>query len=462
MNEDWKIDGLLPLNIAAEKLNISANNLKQKIKTTNFQAYQDKTTKKIYIENNFLVDFINHTDWLSAEFHTTNYILEKYDISYDQIKKYIKNNFPTGLCSLRQDRYLRIPKKYAESLIVEIMERYMPEDYIEAYKVREIMDISGSTFNRLVVLGYLGEPFIGINKAGRRVRAYQKERIEAYIDKWNKEKEFISEKGYLNYKEAVSLFPQNSQDPDAIFNLFHSGVFDDYYRIQYIIDYFKVYVSRESIIRYINERMAKYAANEKPIEFFNNAIDLINIPECIQNTVSIFRDYINEFIINNSSSNIILLSKASGAIKLINKCKQLLHKGLTEFSDKEIELLIKSPILNTLQDKKLLIKFLRYLKVVANCKFIENYSYAVIKLVEEEDTLDFETLIKYYAYVKDTKKHIARAIENRQYAVCWLYVTFHLCNAWRHGDVMLLPSVDLRYIGITSFDYFVENTLSIT
>jgi len=59
---------------------------------------------------------------------------------------------------------------------------------------------------------------------------------------------------------------------------------------------------------------------------------------------------------------------------------------------------------------------LRYLKVVANCKFIENYSYAVIKLVEEENTLVFEKLIKFFYPLESLKliayslKHIARYV----------------------------------------------------
>ncbi|MBK5501366.1 hypothetical protein JFU50_21495 [Peribacillus sp. TH14] len=113
-------------------------------------------------------------------------------------------------------------------------------------------------------------------------------------------------------------------------------------------------------------------------------------------------------------------------------------------------------------DKKILVEFLNYLKGIVETKYKFKFTLNKLELNkrDEKEVYEFEKFLNYYKYVKDYNLHIEKAISNRDYAITWLYITIHLTNAWRHGDVIRLPKINISEMGITTFAYFKDKNLS--
>lgn len=106
--------------------------------------------------------------------------------------------------------------------------------------------------------------------------------------------------------------------------------------------------------------------------------------------------------------------------------------------------------------KKNLINFLNYIQERCSTSFVEQYNQSTIKRKNHTDNniYTLKEFIDLENYVKNIELHIDKAVENRKYAVLWLYVSLHLTNAWRSSDFLSLPSIRIDMIEGNNFNWF--------
>ncbi|WP_129691308.1 hypothetical protein [Gottfriedia acidiceleris] len=88
-----------------------------------------------------------------------------------------------------------------------------------------------------------------------------------------------------------------------------------------------------------------------------------------------------------------------------------------------------------------------------------------------KELYSYDEYLKIYEYSKDMKhkqrsildaENIIKGNQDKQYySSAWLYVLIHLCNGWRHIDVISLTSVDLSEINIYSLETLKQRDLTL-
>lgn len=82
---------------------------------------------------------------------------------------------------------------------------------------------------------------------------------------------------------------------------------------------------------------------------------------------------------------------------------------------------------------------------------------------KEKEIYSPEAFYSFYRYVKDISLHLPNAIGNEYYANMWVFTIMHLTDAWRASDIVFnAPNIDISSIQVDSFDWFNNNTLTIT
>ncbi|SFM48174.1 hypothetical protein SAMN03159341_1378 [Paenibacillus sp. 1_12] len=82
---------------------------------------------------------------------------------------------------------------------------------------------------------------------------------------------------------------------------------------------------------------------------------------------------------------------------------------------------------------------------------------------KEKEIYSPESFYSFYKYVKDVSLHLPYAINNDYYSNMWAFTIMHLTNAWRASDIVFkTPNLDISSIQVDSFNWFNNNSLTIT
>lgn len=395
---------------------------------------------------------------LESNFSTVNQLVEEYNYTSTLWFNAIKNHCPEGICCSIHDRVIRVPKLFVQTIISTVI---VAEGFISQEEIMQILGVSRNTVNSLREEGLLGETVRGINAEGRTISANSKETVLLYKQQCEEEEQFLLQNGYISAEQAVELFPEKVS-VQYVRKLLTAREFDNIYKLQYIVNRKKNYVKRESVLRFISENSLRYVSSEEPLDLFQEAISHIHIPPYLKKTAEVYVDYVQLFISESEASEKNLFYKTRSFVNHFQWLMQTLQKELFLHTDAELERLFKE-MDSTKWHKLHLMSFLNRLKTTMDCTFNNRYTYTAQNLTPnrgDEFVYDFPTVLNYYKYVKDVEKHISIAISDRKYAVAWLYVGIHIVNAWRHGDVIKLPSIHLKEIGIDTLDYFKNNRLT--
>ncbi|UYZ23292.1 helix-turn-helix domain-containing protein [Mesobacillus jeotgali] len=140
-----------------------------------------------------------------------------------------------------------------------------------------------------------------------------------------------------------------------------------------------------------------------------------------------------------------------------------LKKNIYEVGVKSIDWIITKLLTNE-HKQRIFIQFYNYSYSAKDLSVPKKYVVSKVKKTEEQkDIYPPEVFNDYYNYVKDNKLHIPNAISNQNYANMWVFTIMHLTNVWRPSDVVYnTPHIDLDSIRVHSFEWFENNTLTIT
>ncbi|MGE6717711.1 hypothetical protein ACQKGD_10090 [Peribacillus frigoritolerans] len=459
---------LMPLKDAAEELGLKTPTLYSYLTKSlcGFQFYLGPNTseknKVFYLIKESVKQFKALQKELKENYYTAKELSELYTFSKNFWSKALVRHQPIGVFSTRFDKTVRIPKKFAEAYINQ---RSVPEGFICTNEIIEILDgIHTRVITNLRKDGVLGETYSGLTPEGDSIVANHIDKVLELKRNIAEEVSFIKENDYLSPNEIRELFPYDVTI-DTVRRLFSAKTFDDIYIRQYSYKKEPVnYAKRESVLRYIDGlNDFRFSTAETPLEIFNEGVQKLNIPNYFAKTAEVYIDYCQNNIASSEASFKTLNSKARIFVIRLRSYIQYFIKELADHTDKEIELAFASDKLIQ-SDKERLVGFLNHLSFVQDTKYEKTYTLELDESNDIEDEVEkvyeFEQFLDYYYFVKVYDNHIAKAIESRDYAITWLYVAVHLTNAWRHGDVVRLPKINLKEMGITSLDYFRFNKLT--
>lgn len=212
-------------------------------------------------------------------------------------------------------------------------------------------------------------------------------------------------------------------------------------------------------------------------EIFKEVVDMENLTFSANARITkeLWFKYV-EFKLNNSlyiENNSLVRNQINIYVATTKELTRITsEKEIYECTEKELKL----AVFNNNGKKKVkreLKSFLRNLNdeiehksnnKVKHFKFLEEVDYRQIN-VKKSGNVDIYTLEEYFAvyeYVKDLQLHKSKSLEglkaiykrklpnnNRYYMKhesMWLYLIIHLCNGWRHGDVVSLPRVSIDHL----------------
>jgi len=176
-------------------------------------------------------------------------------------------------------------------------------------------------------------------------------------------------------------------------------------------------------------------------------------------TITLFNSFVVGELEASKSSN---LKKDVYRYTSFSNTLQLLHKEIYKYSDLEIQLLVKNKNVSNSQGL-VLIEFLKYCKSKRECKFKKIPKRGYRQDASKSQEIYAETVfMKFGLYISDVESNTAKAIKNPRYCQLWIYVLFHMFEAWRANDILKISNIILEQIGIFGLDYFSSNKLDIT
>lgn len=173
----------------------------------------------------------------------------------------------------------------------------------------------------------------------------------------------------------------------------------------------------------------------------------------------------NQFSINtlNQSNAKSLRNIAYNLYSSLKALITILTKEFNTLTDTEIEKLLLSLDSN----KKLYVSnFLNFFKKKnpTACVYSNHYNrYVSVDITNKIDDIYSETQwFNYLSYLTDVNLHIEKAFSSQQYSRIWLYSLLHFIVAWRRGDIISLPNLDILDIDKYNIEWFINNTFTMT
>lgn len=195
-----------------------------------------------------------------------------------------------------------------------------------------------------------------------------------------------------------------------------------------------------------------------PIELFEFRLAELNVPDTLQKTVALYREFVTLKINSSQGNSQTIHNQALEYISTLKRLFRLLNTEVFLMDAEQLESIFRSPGMG-IRDKRTFIYFLEFCTGKGLCSFSK--SYAVTPLpVEEREMYSPEQFLAYYSYVRDVDIHIQQAIQSRDYAVTWLYVLMHVIDAWRPSDIVNLPNIALEVCNLQTFDQLRETKFS--
>ncbi|MFD1036926.1 hypothetical protein ACFQ3N_00590 [Virgibacillus byunsanensis] len=232
-------------------------------------------------------------------------------------------------------------------------------------------------------------------------------------------------------------------------------------------------------IKQINTEKQFYTIeHSSPVDTFNYKINILNI-SFSQNSIHT-KKYWLQYIYGVLNSRRCSEASMQKIIHTLVKCTGHMaeltkNKEIYSVTSNDINLLFNRI---PLTDQKYLYFFLKELNERFKAENIRSFKFSrIINPFEvKPDTLYEKTVYTFkeykelYGFVNDVQYHKSLAIKDVRkyikgensiyYASSWLYVLIHLNNAWRHGDVIEFPRIDLTDTSIKSLEWLEENDLT--
>jgi hypothetical protein len=426
--------------------------------------YFEKGFKKVYL-------YVNKKQFLSfLETHIQSVAaMDKFDISYQDISNLEnKYNIPRVMITKYNffyrledtEKYFNIPK-------------YNEEDFFNLEETLSIFTCSRNTLDSLRKEGHIEPAFI------KGKTFYSKKGVENLLKKMTGVKnKYCTAKSVMQICNLAYVPEQLVSSPtDTLANL----ALEEPVMVMYLLA--DVYRYKEQVEERNNLSQALNISD--PVEAFEQILTIkeISFSEKCPYTQKEWYSYCKEKLSlakRNIGSLKSLISSYADCTASLADLTQV--RELYSLTSNEINLQLFNPSIAIQKQRSLYSFLLEYhgkinaflsesnkkTKTFNMSRITNPYLYETTE--KPKETYEYSEYIEIYDYAKSMRhKHqaiidaenIINGKENTtHYASAWLYVLTHLGNAWRHGDVMSLPMVDLKDINYCSLEALKERDLT--
>lgn len=395
-------------------------------------------------------------------------LYEKYNITYAELCTIVKKH------NIVQKTYSNTVAKF---ILKEDAERFFkhkltPEP--EVYTLAETLEkfgISRPTLERLKE----EENLTIVTKKGRI--HYIKSEIDALLVKREKIKnDFCTAEDVLKIIEMGYI-------PDGI------KAFDTTALMRTVFNQKTSLYSIEEVYEFKSKKaeldLISQAYENEPIEAFNELLGIKKIKFSEKSPVTEKEWY--EFCYTKLALTGGSKQNKRTVVNYLVECTNLLaqltiEKELYSLYSNEINLACFSPLLTIRAQAYLytfLIEFAGKMEYISGVKGSKHKLYDTTKLinpytrevkVRSKEVYSYDEYMSLYDYAADMNhknKAILEAeklLKNREtgyhYSSAWLYILVHLTNAWRHSDILNIPTIDLNEISTNTLEALKERDLS--
>ncbi|WMY13521.1 cell division protein FtsL [Bacillus tropicus] len=416
--------------------------------------------RNVWVEEKSIRKYLNFKSFLEGNYLVMNKMAQELSLEQRTMERIIKDFKPEGmLCSLGNKNRTYIPKKFIQIYKKQAVDFEKSSDYIDSKEIMRLLNISETVLIKVRQQGWIGKTYSKSN-----LYYNKKEKVLFLKDEIEKEDRYILENELIPMQEAKKYYPYMQEvHRGTVYYLlkrYKIKAFERKYKVRK--EHSAKYIPLSIVMEYVESIDKTLIIDiEDPMEILNEGFKLLEIPLKVLETMNLFKRYSVQSVSNSNGNN---RSRRLIARSYINRAKtfcKVLVKELHRYSDAELELLYKSPELNQ-DDKKILTRFLNFVKEQMDPTFKNIYSFKDVKIkkTEVEDIYDFQTFFAFYKMAKDLSRNVNKAINDRVYASAWLYIALTTVNGWRPSDLKLLPRIDLGFLGLNSLDTLVYRTLS--
>jgi predicted DNA-binding transcriptional regulator AlpA len=198
----------------------------------------------------------------------------------------------------------------------------------------------------------------------------------------------------------------------------------------------------------------------EPYELFKFYTRDIIKPFFLQKTFDMYHEFVLIKLSASRASHYTLIYNTRIYANTLQRLVELLSQEIYKMTNEQVkELFFNKSIMSS--DKSNLVLFLDYCQGTVTCKFDKKFKETRILADKDKDIYSAQEFMALYHYVRDIGNHFEKALNNRKYAVTWVFILMHLIDAWRPSDVMRLPNIPIEILGISSFDEIKTNEISV-
>lgn len=441
--------------------NVVLKMLRKKVITRYIGLKLLKIGRNVWIEEESFQHYLEFKTYLQENYLIQKQIMNELSLYQDSMEKVIRDMKPQGMiCWLGDKKNLYFPKLFIDIYKEQTVNPDDPLEYMNSDEIKEFLNIkSDVVLKKARELGWIGETVSKSNLFYNK-----REKVLALKAEIEKEDKYIADNGLIPRQEARKYYPYEKEVHRAsvgyLLKKYNVEAFERKYKVRK--EHNTTYIPL-SIVKEFVESIDKTLLSgiEDPMEMLNEGFKALEKPSNIFETMQLLKRYSVQNVSNSNGNNRSRLLMARAYINRAKLFQDILTKELHDYTDLELEILFKSPRLNQ-NDKRVLTKFLNFVKKQTESTFKNKYSFKNVKLKkeDEEDIYDFQTFFKFYKIVKDLDRNIYKAVNDRVYASTWLYVALATVNGWRPSDLNLLPQIDIEFLGVNSLETFLQRPLS--
>jgi|GEM_PF-3783628 len=230
------------------------------------------------------------------------------------------------------------------------------------------------------------------------------------------------------------------------------------------LDYSKAphMVSKEDIKAYLQRK--EFLKDHQLIEssavafnFFLHEADNIFANSLYPETSQLYIDFVYNQLKKSKERN--KKNMVGQFINAYNCLLKFIHKEFYLFTNNELKLFFKGADV-FLSYSYVLVNFLKHCKSEKknDCLFTEIPTHENgYNSGEAREIISPNVFFQYREHVTDLAYHIPKALQKPRHAQIWIFITMHLFEAWRAGDIVSIPNINLDQIGVLDLDYFNHN-----
>jgi hypothetical protein len=412
----------------------------------------------VWIEEESLQQYLEFKSYLEENYLRHKELMKTLSLNQLSMEKAIKDYQPNGmLCWLGNRSTIYYPKSFVE--IYKENTINADKEYMDSNEIMELLNISVRVLKKARDIGWLGDTLSKSNMFYNK-----REKVLALKAEIEKEDKYIAEKGLIPLQEARKYYPYENEVHSATVNYlikkYKVEAFERKYKVrkEHNISYIPLSIVKD-YVQSLDETLLK--GIEDPMEMLVEGFKSIKVSPKLSKTMELLKRYSVQSVSNSNGNNRSRLLLARAYINRAKLLRNILTKELYEYSDLELEMLYKSKRLNQ-NDKKILTRFLNFLKGQSESNFKNKYSFKDVKLkkADAEEIYDFSTFFQFYKIVKDLDRNVCKAVKDRVYASTWLYVALTTVNGWRPSDLNLLPQIDVKFLNVNSLEELLYRPLT--